>query len=296
MKHAFLIMAHNNWELLGRLVEKLDHSSNSIYIHIDKKSEVPQAVWSEIRLKCKKTQVTFVERYNVNWGGYSQINITLRLFEEALKGQHDYYHVLSGIDFPIKSMEDIYAFFEKNKGYEFVHFCTDEFTKANTDRYAQYHFLQESVGRRTTGILYYIEKISVLVQKRVLKINRAKKYEDIVFKCGSNWCSLSKECVSYVLKQEREIKKMFSNSCCCDEVYLQTTIYNSKFKQLIFKDNDTSKLGVDNLRAIDWERGNPYVYQEDDYDSLVQSNNLFCRKVSDNEPKYENLIKRLERL
>lgn len=296
MRHAFLIIAHNNWDLLMRLVKKLDSSNNDIFIHIDKKSDISNEIMDEIRCSCNISKVEFIERYNVNWGGYSQINSTLRLFERARKGAFDYYHILSGIDFPIKPMKEIDKFFEQNKGYEFVHFCTDEFTKANSDRYAQYHWLQEKVGRNQKGILYYLEKVSVKIQKNVFQINRAKKYKDVDFKCGSNWCSLSHEFVNYLLENENKIKKMFSHSCCCDEFYIQTMLYNSRFKNRIYKWNDKNNLDIDNLRAIDWERGNPYTFQEDDYEELVKSNNLFCRKVSDQEQKYEKLIQKLEKL
>lgn len=38
MKHAFLILAHNNWRQLNNLVKFLDNEDNDIYIHTDKKS------------------------------------------------------------------------------------------------------------------------------------------------------------------------------------------------------------------------------------------------------------------
>ena len=35
-KHAILIMAHNQFKILEKLVQQLDHARNDIYIHIDK--------------------------------------------------------------------------------------------------------------------------------------------------------------------------------------------------------------------------------------------------------------------
>ena len=37
-KHAMLIMAHNQFEILEKLLIMLDHERNDIYIHIDRKS------------------------------------------------------------------------------------------------------------------------------------------------------------------------------------------------------------------------------------------------------------------
>ncbi len=40
MKHAYLILAHNEPELLSLLVERLDDVRNDIYIHFDRKLSV----------------------------------------------------------------------------------------------------------------------------------------------------------------------------------------------------------------------------------------------------------------
>lgn len=39
MKHAFLIIAYNNWRQLKSLISLLDDSRNSIFVHIDAKSD-----------------------------------------------------------------------------------------------------------------------------------------------------------------------------------------------------------------------------------------------------------------
>ena len=40
MKHAYLILAHTEFKLLGFLVSRLDDPRNDIYIHFDKKLRV----------------------------------------------------------------------------------------------------------------------------------------------------------------------------------------------------------------------------------------------------------------
>ena len=39
-KHAYLIIAHNNWKILERLLILLDDNRNDIYLHIDRKSDL----------------------------------------------------------------------------------------------------------------------------------------------------------------------------------------------------------------------------------------------------------------
>ena len=40
MKHAYLIMAHNEWDMLNKLIQALDYPNNDIYLHIDKKESI----------------------------------------------------------------------------------------------------------------------------------------------------------------------------------------------------------------------------------------------------------------
>lgn len=40
MKHAYMIMAHNQVELLNILVKRLDDQNNDIIIHLDLKSKI----------------------------------------------------------------------------------------------------------------------------------------------------------------------------------------------------------------------------------------------------------------
>ena len=41
-RHAYLIMAHNQWELLAQLLATLDDERNDIYLHVDKKASPPE--------------------------------------------------------------------------------------------------------------------------------------------------------------------------------------------------------------------------------------------------------------
>jgi len=66
-KHAYLIMAYNNWHQLGMLLHLLDYEENDIYLHIDKKSHnVPYRV---LRESCKKSNLTIFSLVKVFWGG-----------------------------------------------------------------------------------------------------------------------------------------------------------------------------------------------------------------------------------
>jgi hypothetical protein len=122
MKHAFCIMAYHEPEMLKMLVSSLDYANNSIFIHIDKKSDI--RLFKGITSICKNAPCFFLkDRINVRWGGESQIKAELSLYQTALKfGPYDYYHLMSGNCLPIKSKHERDSFFEEHEGMEFIGF------------------------------------------------------------------------------------------------------------------------------------------------------------------------------
>ena len=89
MKHAFLIMAHSNWELLKRIIRNLDFEDSRIYLHIDAKSEISTNKIEEIKQQAKIANVVVIPRIKVTWWGYSQIQCELNLFKSAVRECND---------------------------------------------------------------------------------------------------------------------------------------------------------------------------------------------------------------
>lgn len=271
-KHAYLIMAHNNFDLLKILIKLLDDERNDIYVHIDKKSNDFNEEY--IKRDIKHSKILFIDRMKVTWGGYSQIECEMKLLKESSIFQYDYYHFLSGIDLLLKNQDYIHEFFERNNGKEFIHFCSDEFNKKSIHRYSIYHLFQDIVGRNK-NILYYFEKILIKIQSKISFIQRINR--NIEYVGGSNWCSLTHKCVKYIVESEKLIKQLFKYTLCCDEFFIQTLVKNSKFYEDVYKKKDTYSAC---MRYIDWERGNPYVFNIDDWGLLYNSEFLFARKFN----------------
>lgn len=121
MKHAYLILAHNQEKLLIQLLHSLDVKENDIYLHIDKRSEIKLENISE---SVHNAKVEFVNRISVEWGGYSMIEATMILLKAATKTHHIYYHLLSGVDLPLKSINQINSFYEKTLVKNLFNFLT----------------------------------------------------------------------------------------------------------------------------------------------------------------------------
>ena len=271
-KHAYMIICHNNFHILEKLLLFLDDERNDIYIHVDKKVlDFPLKQWSALLQNAK---VFFVERIEVEWGGYSQIEAELILLRAATKESHSYYHLLSGVDFPLKKKSEIFAFFEKNNGKEFIEF--DSRANASHDflpRIRYYHWLQDHIGRKPgvlACVLRMIERVSLKVQK-ILCVDRTKK-SPVTFYKGTNWFSITHDFAVYVLEQQELIQRYFRHSKCADEIFLQTISMSSPFRQNIVDDC---------LRYIDWDRGNPYTFSKEDYGALTSSEKIFARKFDE---------------
>ena len=72
MKHAFLIIAHNEYPILEVLLSMLDDERNDIYLHIDKRAV---ALYQKIKgFKTKKAGFYLIEKsIKVYWGDISLV-------------------------------------------------------------------------------------------------------------------------------------------------------------------------------------------------------------------------------
>lgn len=291
-----MILAHNNWQQLYRLIHILDSENASFYIHIDKKSRGFDI--NEFKNVCKYSKVSFFSNYKCFWGSYSLVQSELFLISQALADNCDYYHLLSGADMPIKSKNYIENFFEKNSGKEFIHFDTDlrlMCDKEISRRTKLYHWLQDYrhryKSRAFNEFFTAIEHCSLGVQL-LLGVDRLAK-EDIKIYYGSQWFSITKQFAKYALEKVDYIEKIFSNTSCSDELVFQTLIMQSKFKNhLYIMERNNSCLS--NMRLIDWKRGkngSPYTWQAKDINELKQSPCLFARKFQFDFP--EELIEQI---
>ncbi|SDQ13960.1 beta-1,6-N-acetylglucosaminyltransferase [Carnobacterium viridans] len=287
-KHAYLIIAHNEFELLENLVEVLDDERNDIYIHIDLKSKIDENFKKKF-VGCKSA-VYFIERTTINWGGFSQIQCEINLLKAATEKTYAYYHLLSGVDFPLKNQDEIHDFFEKNMGKEFIHFNEKDIQKNILARVKFYYLIQDSsffTKNKITGMLrnktnHFFNKF-----QKLMGIDRMRN-SNVTYMKGANWFSITNDFAEYTVSQEKWISKIFRNTLCGDEFFLQTLLYNSQFKENLYsKEFNDNYLSI--MRYIDWEKGNPYTWRTEDFNRLKNSPYLFARKFSlkiDNELIY----------
>lgn len=266
-KHAYLIMAHSEPELLCTLIGCLDDKRNDIYIHLDSKFESISE--NELRQKIEHSNVYFVSRKPIYWSGYSQIDCELRLLKESTKIKYAYYHLLSGVDMPIKSQNYIHNFFEEHKGKQFL-----SVTKVKTwkiaSRYRHFHF--QNINRRLPRKLSRTLRYPFSLLQTILLIDRFRNSDLKDFYWGQAWFSITYDFAKHIVKKNDYIQNNFNNGFFNDEVFMQTLLMNSKYGK------DLSPLGY--VRLIDWQRGKPYTWTSNEFDEIMSSKALFSRKFS----------------
>ncbi|MGX6591115.1 beta-1,6-N-acetylglucosaminyltransferase [Cetobacterium ceti] len=270
-KHAYLIMAHNNFNILEYQLLLLDDEKNDMYIHIDKK--VKNFDFNKYKNLVKKSKLCFINRLDLKWGDFSLIKCELELLKEAIKNKYEYYHLISGVDMPLKTANEIYNFFTNNNGNEFIHFCGNELDENIQNRFKYYHFTR---WNRTNKYLETFSKginLSLRLVQKFIQL-KPKVQEKIMY--GAQWFSITDELAKYILSKEKWIKENFKLTNCGDELFLQTIVYNSKFKGRLYSQEKDNYLSC--MRYIDWKRGNPYIFKSEDFDDLISSKYLFARK------------------
>lgn len=259
MKHAYLIIAHNEFEHLQRLISALDDERNDIYVHIDRK------VRNMPEISCRVSTLTILQnRIDVRWGHISQIKAEYALLRTAYdsKINYDYYHIISGTHYPLTTLPEIDNYFSDKKGmtvFAPVPWSLDEIK----DKFGRYHFFSDSVNRN--NFKEFLWRLCLRVQGKYHIRNYSWFYE----KC-SQWVSISKKDISIILNFEKHIKKLMNHTLCPDEVFIPTILHSCGILYIIDK-----KLLFTNFLGA-----SPKELDLSDYSLMIESNAIFARKFS----------------
>ncbi|ROY85507.1 hypothetical protein EGW76_13450 [Enterococcus gallinarum] len=277
-KQAYLILAHNKPEIFNELLKSLDLPQHDIYVHIDKATPIDEFIL--IKSSMEFSNVFFLEkRFDIRWGSYEIVRAEMELLKTARSScKYSYFHLLSGVDALIENKIKIYNYYEANYGIEYIHFWNlDEMRKSKyCDRYNYYDVLLPKKRNTINKAIYHLlRKFSITLQK----IAKIKRNSNINFYMGSQWFSITDQFADYLISKEKEIEKIFRNTLCPDESFLQTFFMNSYFNKNLIKnmDNDYSKI----KRDIEFISGTPKIWKEDDIDRLLTTSNFFARKFDD---------------
>ena len=284
-KHAYMIKAHDQPKLLTILIKSIDSEENDIVLHIDKKSPFDYSNFINIP---KKSKIYFIERQNETWGGYSQIEVELRLLEKAVSlGTHSYYHLLSGADLPLRNISEINCFYNNNRGREFINFADPISYHVQYKLRLKYkHFFREKCGRDKN--LFTVFNKSLWLLQEMLHLSNKQTIPESKFAFGSNWFDITQDFAEYILQNRSDIHKWFLNTSCADEVFIQYLVCNSKFKNRLYKSYFNN--GIEgNMRYVDFsgsKNAGANIISDNIVNTVLNSNMMFARKFDlDTYPK-----------
>lgn len=229
MRHAYMIMAHNQLELLNILIKELDVQENDIIVHLDLKSRIkPETIGMGI----KNARVFIADRVLVTWGGYSQIAAELSLMKKAKEvGHHIYYHLLTGVDLPLKPIRDINDFFDHCGQKEFLNYSSkDECLRQYILRAEYLHYFRDKCGR-SKNIYTLLNKAGIILQKCS---HHKNSFDPAHFYCGSAYWDITEDLLDYILSNEEQIEATYKYTSCCDEVFVHSLVWNSEFKERLY--------------------------------------------------------------
>ncbi len=281
MKLAFLISAHTDAEHLNRLIKSLPQTAH-FFVHIDSKSDI-----RPFTSMIAQENIHFLtHRVNVVWGSINEVEYQVELLRAALStDQFDYMISMSGLDYPIMGNKEMMQFFEEAQGRIFLQGIAMDQQGEAAQLYRQLRPLSSmpwkngSLGSKLKVALR--ESLSKLGVQKTLVIHCPRKHYRL-YK-GAAWWAITPDLAGAVVGEwdhNEHLKGYFKTSFCPAETFFQTVAFNSEYaSRCMLSTGKYTTLSA--LTPLTYIHYHPVikVLDETDYDTLLQSGKLFCRKT-----------------
>ncbi|PID31637.1 hypothetical protein CR983_00055 [Candidatus Saccharibacteria bacterium] len=275
---AFLVLAHEQFELLNMFVDQLlTYEQAHVFIHINSNSqESLEHIRNHPRVHIMQNRLT------IDWGDFSLSQAIVELLRFAQRTDtYDYFSVHSGSDLAIKPVAQFAALLSSQHksayldcaklpiagwghggGLERLGLRYPKWMRTRANRYSPIRlarvFYQMAYGKRLIG--------------RSLP-------RDIDYYGGTAWFTIDHSLASASLRYldtHPEYYEPFRDSLCGDEIFFNTLFHIV---------GEASTFAAGTLRHIDWsvrthEVGSPKTFTIEDADTLYESEAFFARKFS----------------
>ncbi|HEY1580387.1 MAG TPA: beta-1,6-N-acetylglucosaminyltransferase [Terracidiphilus sp.] len=289
MKVAYLVFAYRNPLLLGRAIRKLSSKDSAFFIHIDQKSDI--AEFAEIQGE----NVFFSpERIPVYWGEFSGVEAISLLLRQAMASPRhfDYFVLLSGSEYPLRSATYIETYLEEHRGAEFISLVKVPARGKPLSRITTRRPQSNQPARRL--LFRTLAKAGLATRNHEKYLGNLEPY------AGNTWWALSREAcreILQVIEKNGDFVKFFRDVFAPEEAFFHTIVGNSSLRGC----------AVGNLVFEDWsEQGaRPKIIDEPHFASWMVQNEvklqdvfgdreaLFARKFSDTNLKLLDAVDRM---
>jgi hypothetical protein len=276
MRHAFLVTAYRDFEMLKNLIEQLLCVNDSrIYINIDGRSNKLILLIQDYLRSSNNPRVN-LQTNIVRWGSYEHFDVYTQMAKSALEDNCEFFHTITGQCRIIKSIATFEKFFEENRNKNYIqHFPLPDIHwnglgEPRLDR-VKYFQLHDILDARKLGFIFAILNTTFKNIQKILGVNRLKNRQ---YYGGIVYFSINKAAMTYLIGQWKSIQNEFKYTFCCEETVPQTILLNSP--QALKE----TMVNFD-LRYMLWETQhseNPGILDERNFTDLIKEEYLFARK------------------
>ena len=259
MKHCVLMTVYKDYDLINKIISSLPKEWG-IFVHIDKKSNIEDI----------KNVIT-IKKHKIYWGSFEHVEAFLDLIKIAFEDSRnfDYFHLITGQDYPCFSTTLINKIEKENKIYMDC-FSIPKDTWTNWEGgYSLFKY-------KTIAKWFDVRKGLGRILNKITKILQSKKHGYLPpYKIygGSLYSSFPRYAVKEILSSNilSDLKKRLKWSLCGEESFFQTLLMNSTCNQEIVNSN---------FRYMDWSGAHPpKILTMRDY-TFVQGGVLIYKKSS----------------
>lgn len=280
MQHILLISAYTNLDFLLEQLKLYDNAIDfKIYIHWDKKMFSPNILQA---LSSHKSVKKVLSIYTIYWGGHNLLASMIELCRCALydlenEGNPEcYIHSISGTTIMLRTTDEFKAFFCTHRGLGYMEYFklpSPNWHEGGLKRLTLQHPLDDLNIRESQQARAYSEYINMQECTGLYSpLPPGTIYG------GGCWWSITRDMAIYWVQHynDNNLYERLKNTFGPEEIHPQTILLNSPYSKNIKNSS---------LHYICWDygiRGTPALLENFDLSYMIQSPNIWARKISTN--------------
>lgn len=269
---ACIITAYHKFNQLNALVDCLSQKFE-VYVHIDKKANLE---WKQL-LNINE-HVHIYSKFSINWGSSAHLKAIVWLMREALSNENiSYFHIISGDDWPVRSLEEIYNYFDNSHEIALLTTKMSDMTAEwykKSVKWQKYYSFLDILNYKN---LYQKIFVKLFVKfQQLVGVNRLDKL-DIELAQGLVWGGLPRDAFEYCMEyvhDNPEFWEFMTYGHASEEFFFQTILSNS--------DAFSKQISSKNYRYMNWSKKNgsyPGILDVEDYENIINGEWFFARKI-----------------
>lgn len=279
---GFILLTHNQPQQIHRLIAQLNKMFNypPIVCHHDFSK-------CDLSVDCLPKNISFVHPHlQTKWGDFSLVEATIQAIQLMYKSPNspDWFVLLSGSDYPIKTAKQILNDFSSNKYDAYIHHEKVKYKVYRQNKKISVIWQKLAYERYWSLKLFSLPFFNKKLYPNGLEIRLEHPlltqyflpFSD-KFNCfvGDQWFCGNQRSAEYIIKFHAEnnaIKSHYSRRMFADESYFQTILANAP----------NLNLKNDNYRYVDWstKASHPKTMLIEDLPNILNSSCHFARKFN----------------